>query len=214
MPLAANHVPEETDDALGSLIRLPPGFFLVPAYDSSSTLSGILGPGRLVGSLFSSAGRRLEKLIDRVAERRLGLGPNMAALRLTTALYSYHVDQQVERVRRREFSESGAAIGSETDRLIWVCNGFCSQCGKPYLEDPLNKIPESVRKLLLELMSHIKSVDLLPIFNLYIAQSSPLHQFCCTTLQYHTCRDVHPPSDRFPSVVRITHEGSQSIWDT
>jgi hypothetical protein len=75
--------------------RIPNGFRLA-AYrsDTDSTMSGIVGPGRVMGLIISVAGRRLGQVLDRFAEDQLGLGLNNAALRLTSALHDRHVEKK------------------------------------------------------------------------------------------------------------------------
>jgi hypothetical protein len=48
---------------------LPSGYAFSISADSNSTMSGIPGPGRMVGELLWSAGRRLEPVMDRMAWR-------------------------------------------------------------------------------------------------------------------------------------------------
>jgi hypothetical protein len=57
--------------------------------NSNATMSNLAGPGRVLGLLFSSAGRRLEVAVDRTAAR-LGLGFEGIAQRLFMKLRAPH----------------------------------------------------------------------------------------------------------------------------
>jgi hypothetical protein len=142
-----------------SIIRrlIPIGYQLTPIRsDTNSTMTGIPGPGRIVGTILSSAGRRLERVVDRFAEEQLGLGPNAAALRLTSALHDIHVRANLE--CQTEYTAEINTTLHITDRLIWVCNGYCSQCQTAYLPRALTELPESALKAILQLMKYLQYV--------------------------------------------------------
>jgi hypothetical protein len=139
---------------------IPSGYQLTPIQsDTNSTMTGIPGPGRIVGSMLSSAGRRFERALDRFAENRLGLGPNAAALRLTSALHDIHVGTSPWSRCRNEFNTDISALSHVTDRLIWVCNGYCSQCYAAYLPQVLTELPEPALKALIQLMKYLQCVQ-------------------------------------------------------
>jgi hypothetical protein len=119
-------------------------------------MTGILGPGRLVGMMLSRAGRRLERAVDRFAEERLGLGPNQAALRLTSALHDIHVHESPECHSDHVYELN--TLEHVTDRLIWACNGYCSGCYAPYLLQVLDELPEDVLKAIQQLIKHLQYV--------------------------------------------------------
>jgi hypothetical protein len=153
-PQAASHRPGSVRSSF--LARIPRGFGLFKLQsDTNSTMTGISGPGRIVGSLLSSAGRRFERIVDRFAEERLGLGPNMAALRLASALHDLHVSEKgchSDHIAELKASEH------VTDRLIWACNGYCSQCHASYLPSVLIEIPEYLLKVILQLIKYLEYV--------------------------------------------------------
>jgi hypothetical protein len=133
------------------------GFQIIPIQsDTNSTVTGILGPGRIVGSWLSRAGRQLESAIDRFTEEQLGLGPNAAALRLTAALHDVHVSANPG--CRSDHNAGANALAHITDRLIWVCNGYCSYCHSPYLPQILTELPQSVFSALVQLIKYIQYV--------------------------------------------------------
>jgi hypothetical protein len=139
------------------LARIPSGFGLVELRsDTNSTATGIPGPGRTVGSLLSYAGRRLERAIDQFTEEQLGLGPNRAALHLTSALHDIHVSAKAK--CRSDHVPQLNASEHVTDRLIWVCNGYCSHCHAPYLPRILSELPEGVLKAIQQLIKHLQYV--------------------------------------------------------
>jgi hypothetical protein len=142
-----------------SVIRrlYPRGFHITPVQsDTNSTVTGILGPGRIMGSLLSRTGRQLERVIDRFAEEQLGLGPNAAALRLTAALHDVHV--RANPGCRSDHNTEVNLSAHITDRLIWVCNGYCSQCQSAYLPQILAQLPESVHSAVSQMMKYIQYV--------------------------------------------------------
>jgi hypothetical protein len=139
-------------------IHVPTGFVLAPNTRTNSTMTDLTGPGRTIGLFLNSAGRLFERLIDRFAEGHLGLGPNMAALRLTAALHNMHAN-----THRDCMSEHAVKMDNTIhvmDRLIWVCNGCCSQCHAPYVPYLLTEEGGSVavRKGLTQLINHLRYV--------------------------------------------------------
>jgi hypothetical protein len=131
------------------------GFKTTPLQsDTNSTMTGIPGPGRIVGTMISRAGRRFERAVDRFAEEQLGLGPNVAALRLASALHDIHVSLNTECQ-----SDYDAGMNSSfhvTDRLIWACNGYCSQCYAAYLPQVLTELPEPGLKAMTQLIKYLQ----------------------------------------------------------
>jgi hypothetical protein len=117
-------------------------------------MTGIPGPGRIVGLIIARAGKRFERAVDRFAEEQLGLGPNVAALRLTSALHDIHVsacpwDQS-------DFDTSMNGSSHVTDRLIWACNGYCSKCYAAYLPQALTELPEPGFKAIMQLIKYLQ----------------------------------------------------------
>lgn len=146
-----------------NFLLIPSGYEITECTDTNSTRSGIVGPGRIFGTFLSSAGRRVERLIDNFAEQRLALGPNMAALRLTAALHDIHVglsaaEQEVP--CRSEHMKDSKDTQILAYQLLWVCNGICSQCNKAYLPYVLSNsaVHKSgmVNKALVQLISYIR----------------------------------------------------------
>jgi hypothetical protein len=125
-----------------------------PRSDTNSTMTNILGPGRIVGTMISRAGRRLERAVDRFAEQQLGLGPNTAALRLTSALHDIHVSGG--HGCQSDYNTSISVSSHVTNRLIWVCNGYCSQCYAAYLPQVLTELPESGLRAILQLIKYLQ----------------------------------------------------------
>jgi hypothetical protein len=128
-------------------------------------MTGVLGPGRIVGTLLSKTGRRLESVIDRFAEQQLGLGPNAAALRLTSALHDTHANANPD-CGSDDNAELNASL-HPIERLIWVCNGYCSQCHTTYLPEVLTELPEPALKAIMQLMKYLQYV----IYDVYIPGS-------------------------------------------
>jgi hypothetical protein len=153
-----SHVPSLSSGSMrSSIIRrlIPRGFHLAPDQsDTNSTMTGIPGPGRIVGTMISRAGRRFERGVDRFAEEQLGLGPNAAALRLTSALHDVHVSNSDE--CRNDFDTSINRLSHVTDRLIWACNGYCSQCYAAYLPQVLTELPGPGLKAILQLIKYLQ----------------------------------------------------------
>jgi hypothetical protein len=146
-----------------SFLLIPSGYEVTECTDTNSTRSGIIGPGRMLGTFLSSAGRRVERLIDNFAEQRLALGPNMAALRLTATLYDIHVglsaaEQEVP--CRSEHIKDTKDTQIIAYQLLWVCNGMCSQCNKAYLpyvlSNPAAYKSDTMNKAIVQLISHIR----------------------------------------------------------
>jgi hypothetical protein len=138
--------------------RIPTGYTVTLASDTNSTTTGIQGPGRVLGTILDSAGRRFEKVIDRFAEERLGLGPNMAALRLISALHDAHVLTSREtRVEcHSDYTDTVSQADGIVEQLILVCNGLCSQCRGPYIPYLLQDTQTPIFKSLKSLTSYIK----------------------------------------------------------
>jgi hypothetical protein len=122
--------------------------------DTNSTMTGIPGPGRIVGTLLSRTGRRFERAIDRFAEEQLGLGPNVAALRLASALHDIHVNFNTK--CESDYDAGMSSSFHVTDRLIWACNGYCSQCYGAYLPQVLTKLPEPGLKAITQLIKSLQ----------------------------------------------------------
>jgi hypothetical protein len=151
-----SHAPVNRPESVRSslLARIPRRFGLVELQsDTNSTMTGIPGPGRVVGSMISAAGRRFERAVDRFAEKQLGLGPNQAALRLCSALHDLHAKESPD--CRSDHDAEMNASHHITDRLIWVCNGYCSQCSAAYLPQTLLELPESTLKAIQQLIKYI-----------------------------------------------------------
>jgi hypothetical protein len=102
-------------------------------------MTGILGPGRVVGTMISRAGRRFERVVDRFAEDQLGLGPSNKWPRCQS-----------------DFDTKKNESSHVTDRLIWACNGYCSQCYAAYLPQVLTELPESGLKAITQLIKYLQ----------------------------------------------------------
>jgi hypothetical protein len=147
------------------LRRIPTGYTATLASDVNSITSNVTGVGRFVGSLLSSAGRRLEKAIDNFAEQQLGLGPNITTVHLIEALHDIHAEKTwlkdednrlLLSCRSEHIKSADNLTNTVMDRLIWVCNGVCSQCGGPYIPAVLGDVPDTVRKALAQLLSFLR----------------------------------------------------------
>lgn len=141
------------------LLQVPSGYALTECTNDNSTISDLEGPGRVFGSLLSSAGSLLEKYIDRFAERRLRMGPNVAALRLINELHQAHV--LVSKVVtasscRSEFVKGMMDSEEIAQKLIWACNGLCSQCNRPYLPYALEDLSDPVNKIIEQLINYLR----------------------------------------------------------
>jgi hypothetical protein len=200
-------VPQERAEHVNGipLARIPTGFSMVPATDTNSTMSGVLGPGRAIGSLMSSAGKRLEQVIDRFAERRLRLGPNMAALRLASALHEHHLvdrnDIFLSTACRSEYTED---MDNPAAPLLKVCYGFCSQCGTRYITQPLDvdELSSPIQRALDQLFSYIRYVhEVSDEWGMLNGSSVP--QCLCTAPEHSTCSHVHSTFVRFTCTIQI-----------
>jgi hypothetical protein len=178
--------PESLRSSFGRTI--PRGYQLIPIQsDTNSTMTGIPGPGRIVGSILSSAGRRLERAIDRFAEEQLGLGPHQAALRLTLALHDLHVKASPE-CRSDHIAELNVSEHA-TDRLIWICNGICSHCHLPYLPMILMELPDPVMKAVLQLIKYLQWVP--SIYNRHVQRVKQL-QSHAANIEYRIFMPLYP----------------------
>jgi hypothetical protein len=141
------------------LLQVPSGYALTECTNVNSTISDLEGPGRFFGSLLSSAGSLLEKFIDRFAERRLGMGPNVAVLRLINELHQTHVlvsKADTTSPCRSEFVKGMINSEEIAQKLIWACNGLCSQCNSPYLPYALEDLSEPVSKIIEQLINYLR----------------------------------------------------------
>jgi hypothetical protein len=104
------------DDAFAFWVRsgvLPPGYAFSILTDTNSTVSGIPGPGRLVGELLWGAGRRLEPALDRVAAQVISFIDKSVRRRTRPP--------QQERGKRGSGNESllARSVSPQTPALPW-----------------------------------------------------------------------------------------------
>jgi hypothetical protein len=151
------------------LNQLPLEYALSLCTNTDSTTSSIVGPGRLIGSLLSFAGRRVEMAIDRFVERRLGRGPNVAALRIANELHEMHlrtrhavelalIPRSDRSVNRPEVSRNLIDAIEAAHTLVRICNGTCPQCQGPYVPHVPGFISLTFRKAFKRLLSYLSSV--------------------------------------------------------
>jgi hypothetical protein len=114
--------------------------------DSNATASNLSGPGRPLGQLLSSAGRRFEAVVDRTAAR-LGLGFEGVARRLFVKLRGPHV-------RCGDWPDFAKAPIVEL--AIELGSGRCSVCNKMYMSALDRNQNQDVDELLLRLVSSIE----------------------------------------------------------
>lgn len=115
----------------------------------------------MVGSLFSLAGKRVEKFFDRFAEQNLGLGPNRAAQRLLVELHNLHVLDPNGKGLRCSSDYVQQNLSGNTnilEKLIWVCNGLCPKCNQPYLPAFIAKPMEPIGKAISQLANSLTCV--------------------------------------------------------
>jgi hypothetical protein len=146
---------------------VPRGFHLAPDQsDTNSMTTSIQRPGRIIGSLLSRAGRRFGVAVDRFAEEQLGIGPHTAVLRLTSALHDIHM-RESPGCRSDHKSNINASFHT-TDQLIWVCNGYCSQCFTAYLPQVLIELPEPAFKAIQQLIAYLRYVHFIIVIHCLI----------------------------------------------
>jgi hypothetical protein len=107
--------------------------------DSNATMSGLAGPGRPLGQLFSAAGRRLEAVVDRTTARA-GLGFEGIARCLLMKLRTPHV-------RCRAWPEF--AKTPVLNLAIELGSGRCAGCNQRYMGDMGSVKDREVGELLL-----------------------------------------------------------------
>jgi hypothetical protein len=115
--------------------------------DSNATMSGLAGPGRPLGQLFSVAGRRLEAVVDRTTARA-GLGFEGIARRLLMKLRSPHIRC---RAWAPEFAKTPVL-----DLAIELGSGRCAGCNQRYMGDMGSVKDREVGELLLRLVSSLE----------------------------------------------------------
>lgn len=105
---------------------------------TNSTVSGIRGPGRLVGRVLSAGGRRIEPVLSRAAEM-LGYGPNVVARRLVALIRAQHScgrrrlgDQVDEPLTELAADEGPPATPMQS--LINIACHPCQECRGPILD--------------------------------------------------------------------------------
>lgn len=131
---------------------------------SQNTYDVMSEPRRMAGSMVSAViSRRLS--LDRAVHSFTGSGPTAAALRLTSALHEMHCNWLVDGSKvppcsSDHLNKVDAAV-PVTHRLMWVCNGFCSQCRAAYVPmiiDKTAQLSEVAEKALVQLARCIRYV--------------------------------------------------------
>jgi hypothetical protein len=114
--------------------------------NSNATASNLAGPGRVLGLVFSAAGRRLDAVVERTAAR-LGLGFEGIARRLFMKLRAPH-----SRCRAwPEFSKTPVV-----ELAIALGSGRCAGCDQRYMTALGGAPDHEVEGLVLRLMSSIE----------------------------------------------------------
>jgi hypothetical protein len=114
--------------------------------DSNATASNLAGPGRVLGQLFSTAGRRLDAVVERTAAR-LGLGFEGIARRLFMKLRAPHVGCRAwPEFAKTPVVELAIKLGSER----------CTGCDQRYMKAVGGTHNREVEGLLLRLVSSIE----------------------------------------------------------
>jgi hypothetical protein len=114
--------------------------------DSNATMSNLAGPGRVLGLLFSAAGRRLEVVVDRTAAR-LGLGFEGIARRLFMQLRAPHA-------RCRAWPDF--AKTPVVELAIELGSGSCAGCSQRYMSVLGRSNNGEIEELLLRLVPSIE----------------------------------------------------------
>jgi hypothetical protein len=114
--------------------------------NSNATMSNLAGPGRVLGQLFSAAGRRLDVVVDRVASR-VGLSYEGIARRLLMKIRSPY-----SRCRAwPEFSKTPVF-----DLAIELGTGTCAGCNQRYMRPLSGTYDRENETLLLRLVPSIE----------------------------------------------------------
>lgn len=101
--------------------------------DTNSTISELPGPRRLLGSILSSVGKRLEHVLTRAA-LRLGFGPDAIASRMVTLIWERHRREHpactyaLTPNYKKALEEAGNP-GSPIDFLLSHACLLCPGCG-------------------------------------------------------------------------------------
>lgn len=127
----------EGHNTLPELRRRPSNLTASFITGTDSTTSNIYGPGRVVGKLLSSSGRRLENLLGRTAQR-LGYGPPALVYRLLTRLREQHGRfNHYGRVGAKPPPVASAPpeTGVILEDIICLANEICPTCGVPTMRN-------------------------------------------------------------------------------
>jgi hypothetical protein len=114
--------------------------------DSNATTSNLPGPGRVLGLLFSAAGRRLEAVVERTAARA-GWSFEGVARRLFMKLQTQHLHCAAW----SEFARMPVV-----DLAIELGTGRCTGCNQKYMSDWYGTYDREMEDLLLRLVSSIE----------------------------------------------------------
>lgn len=129
------------------LRRLPSRYALSVMSGTDSTMSDIPGAGRTVGSLISSAGRRIEPLFSRAAER-LGFGPTPLVRRFLALVLEQH--------KRKanctyDLGRSGLSVGD----VLNIAVHPCWSCRRPVEVSLKGNTVDDGRGILMKLLRYL-----------------------------------------------------------
>lgn len=161
------------------LRRVPSRYTASLLSRTDSTVSGISGAGRTVGDLLYSAGRRIEPVLSRAAER-LGFGPTPLVRRLLTMIVNRHN-------KDCELHLDQGTISAET--ILFLAHSPCPDCSEPidFGLDGLKNAVTVVESVFAKLLEYLQSV----------AKSSNRHVFGSPSLL------THVPSHSEPSTRQL-----------
>jgi hypothetical protein len=128
--------------------RLVPSLFSARFTGSSnSMMSGLAGPGRVLGHAFAVAGRRVEAAAGRAAAVA-GLGVPGAAARVLAHLRGRHVACE----------EWSSLAERPVDMAVELGNGFCMRCEERYYWPPTDAVDDELDALLARILPVLEQV--------------------------------------------------------
>lgn len=102
---------------------------------TDSTTSDNYGPGRIVGRLLVSSGRRLERFINRTAAK-MGFGPNAIVHRVLCLLHERHARMHDSSSSPKDARRSGPASQEYVallNQIVDLASVPCDRCHRPRL---------------------------------------------------------------------------------
>jgi hypothetical protein len=102
------------------------------ASDTNSTMSGLAGPGRVLGALFTKGGKLVSHAAD-IGAQRLGQGPDAHCVRLLTAIEDDHrVSKHGIRISAKGLSRADLELRDCNFIMHWATSR-CEFCHTPFI---------------------------------------------------------------------------------